>query len=579
MGHITRRTFVTGLAGATGLTLWTADHARAIDRSLARAAARAVNTTGTTLEQAAAPGARLSATGAYRRLTAGPGYPLVVRPQLAAPKTGRDDRRRALASFVQITDVHIIDAQSPMRVEFLHSFNGSAFRPHEALGSHGGISLVNRINSLKGGPYTGRPFDCVVSTGDNTDNDEEIELSWFLTLLAGGKITPNTGGPQWEGVQNFGSTLFYNVESPLQDQYKKKGFPQIPGFLSRAMAPVTSPGLRTRWYSVFGNHDNSVQGTMPLSWDTLAETYTGTNKILGIRDPSARAGLERSYRSGRPVPPNAIPKEERIVQQVTPDPRRRPLLPGEYIAAHLKAAVTGAGPVGHGFTAESASTGRAYYSFRIAPGVTGISLDSTNPAGWTEGSLGERQFFWLERLLMSGSSRYHGKDGRPVTHRVADELFFVFSHHTSDTMTNLIPNLSDLERRYAGMEVLELLHRFPNVLAWVNGHTHNNVITPRPHTDPRRAFWEVNTASHVDFPQHARLLELVDNADGTLSLFTTLVESDAPYAGGYGSGAQRDLAALYREMSFNDLHVKKRNGSNADRNTELLLVNPLGKKV
>ena len=50
-----------------------------------------------TLEAAAAP--RTSGPG-YTRLTAGPGWPLVVRGDLAAPKSGRDDRRRAIADVV-----------------------------------------------------------------------------------------------------------------------------------------------------------------------------------------------------------------------------------------------------------------------------------------------------------------------------------------------------------------------------------------------------------------------------------------------------------------------------------------------
>src|ERR1035437_782135 len=53
------------------------------------------------------------------------------------------------------------------------------------------------------------------------------------------------------------------------------------------------------------------------------------------------------------------------------------------------------------------------------------------------------------------------------------------------------------------------------VLAWVNGHTHVNDINPRMGPTPERSFWEINTASHIDFPQHARLLEVVDNQDST----------------------------------------------------------------
>jgi hypothetical protein len=72
------------------------------------------------------------------------------------------------------------------------------------------------------------------------------------------------------------------------------------------------------------------------------------------------------------------------------------------------------------------------------------------------------------------------------------------------------------------------------------------------------------------------VIEVADNADGTLSLFTTLIESDAAYTADYDDTSAQALASLYRELSYNDLHADlARVGAEADRNTELLLVNPL----
>ncbi|MGZ4553458.1 MAG: TIGR03767 family metallophosphoesterase, partial [Mycobacteriaceae bacterium] len=192
---ISRRGFLTS-AGAAG-ALWgvaavgTATPAQALDRGLKRTAERTTSTAGTTLEQVAT---RVSATG-YTRLTAGPGWPLMVRTELAGAGGERDDNRTALASFVQFTDVHVVDSESPVRFEYLHPIVSSAYRPQEILSTQGTASLVRRINSLvpTGGPYTGRPFDCMVTTGDNTDNHEHVELEWMLTSFNGGSITPTTG--------------------------------------------------------------------------------------------------------------------------------------------------------------------------------------------------------------------------------------------------------------------------------------------------------------------------------------------------------------------------------------------------
>ncbi|AQA23930.1 metallophosphoesterase domain protein [Rhodococcus sp. MTM3W5.2] len=109
----------------------------------------------------------------------------------------------------------------------------------------------------------------------------------------------------------------------------------------------------------------------------------------------------------------------------------------------------------------------------------------------------------------------------------------------------------------------------------MNGHTHENKITPHPGATAAQGFWEINTASHIDFPQHARLIEVVDNTDGTLSLLTTLVESDSPYEVRHGDFSQEGLASLYRELSFNDIHADpKLLGGSVDHNTELVLVSP-----
>ncbi|WP_027501789.1 TIGR03767 family metallophosphoesterase [Rhodococcus sp. UNC363MFTsu5.1] len=574
MANISRRAFIglAGLgaagtigAGAFGRAPWGTWYAAADPLPASFA--------GTTLEAVATP---VGGSG-YRRLTAGPGWQMIVRGELAEARSGREERRRALASVVQLTDLHIVDAQSPMRFEYVHQLNGSAFRPHETLTTQGLVSLVSRINSLPGGPHTRRAFDAVVTTGDNTDNKEHAELGWLLTALNGGTFIPNTGAAdRYEGVQNSGSDLYWNPESPIRDIYKKAGFPELPGLLgAAALTPVTSPGLRTPWYSVFGNHDDSIQGTIPSGIGPLEAMYTGSIKIETPDSEQARA-IGSAASSDPAALPSILAAVTTPPRIVTPDANRAPFTPRQYIAAHLDPRNAGPGPVGHGFAPDAGETGIGYYSFEIAPGVVGISMDSTNRAGFVEGSLGEAQFRWIEQTLQAGSSRFFDAGGRPVTQSREDTYFLLFSHHTSGSMDNLVPDPERPgERRHSGAELVDLLHRFPNVLAWVNGHTHENRITPHPGATAAQGFWEINTASHIDFPQHARLIEVVDNTDGTLSLLTTLVESDSPYEVRHGDFSQQGLASLYRELSFNDIHADPELlGGSVDHNTELVLVSP-----
>lgn len=572
MPHVTRRSLLLGGVGTLALLgLDSGSLGRVTERASATVLSRAISPAGTTLEQAA------NAAGAagYRRLVAGPGYPLIVREELAAASARRDDTRIPLASFVQFTDLHIIDAQSPMRFEFMVEANRSAFRPHEALGTHGAAQLVERVNLLRTGPFTGRAFDCVVCTGDNSDNNETIELDWFLRVMNGGEIVADTGLPGvWESVQTTGDALYYNPESSARDRYKQAGFPRLDGYFERVVAPHTSAGLRTPWFSVFGNHDNSIGGTIPDAWMPLQQVYTGTTKFTGFTSPAANAAVASAFQKGRPNGLGPSPALDRR-WQVAADERRAPFDLKDFVAAHL--AGVGPGPVGHGFTAEAADTGDLYYRFTIAPGVTGIALDSTDQAGFTHGSLGDGQLRWLERTLRAGSRRYYDEHGDRIVHEADDQYFILFSHHTTRSMDNPLPDpRHPHEARHLGPEVVALVQRYPNVLAWVNGHTHTNAVTAHPGPTPEQAFWEITTASHIDFPQQARILEVCDNRDGTLSLFGTLIESAAPYLASYDDGSPAALASLYRELAANALPSDAgHEGSASDRNVELLLADPL----
>lgn len=160
-----------------------------------------------------------------------------------------------------------------------------------------------------------------------------------------------------------------------------------------------------------------------------------------------------------------------------------------------------------------------------------------------------------------------------------DKLIMIFSHHTVATMENIIGL-----NRVNGTTVETLLLRFPNVVAWVNGHTHVNSV--KPHSRPAGTavgggFWEVNTAAHVDWPQQSRIVEVVDNGDGTLSIFGTIVDHAAPANWPTNPKSALQLAALSRELAVNDPQREAetatrdgRRGTLADRNVELLIKAP-----
>ena len=192
-------------------------------------------------------------------------------------------------------------------------------------------------------------------------------------------------------------------------------------------------------------------------------------------------------------------------------------------------------------------------------------LDTVNPNGNSGGSLDQTQFAWLRARL------------EEVTGAGRDRLVVVFSHHTIGTLDNpLVATGGDPTPRVLGPEVRDLLLQFRNVVLWVNGHTHVNRVEPFARPDGTGGFWQVSTAAHVDFPCQARLVELVDNRDGTLSVFGTVLDAAAPLSYGGRLDSSTALASLARELAANDWQERgnDRRGSVEDRNVELLLRAP-----
>lgn len=577
-----RRRFLAGAAGAAALAAlydpWSALPAAARERALRRTLATTVRPDGTTLVSAPTP----TGAGPYFRLADGPGWPLLVRSELATPKSGREDRRTPLLSFVQFTDVHLVDTESPTRVEFLDtvlgSFVGSAWRPHETLSTHVSSSLVDQVRTIGAGPFSGRKFDFLISTGDNVDNTEHVELDWFLTILNGGHITPTTGNlSAYEGVQAWGDPQYWNPEAAVSDEYKgTHGYPAVPGMIAAAITPFDTTGVGIPWYSTFGNHDTLTQGTVPK--EPFELVYTGSIKVTGLAGGLNPADFLNNFTT-RPAAITAaiLGGGGAPFRTVTPDPRRAPFTPAQYAAIHLDPANTGPGPVGHGYTAANLDGGPLDYTFSPLPGILGISLDTNNRGGYSDGSLGTAQLAWLEAQLVAASGRYFDTGGNEVRTGNADQLIMIFSHHTSTTMGNPIPDPArPTEARHTGKELVALLHRFPNVVAWVNGHTHENHVTPQPDTSGKTGgFWEINTAAHIDYPEEGRVIEMVDNGDGTLSIFATIFQAAAPTAVNYSNLSRTGLASLSRELSFNDPQADPlRIGPPESHNVELLLTRP-----
>jgi metallophosphoesterase (TIGR03767 family) len=623
-GHLSRRDFMRQSAAlaATGATalLWTPAGRReawARTRDLVVAPAR------TTYERSIVPVAgRL-----YTRLRFAEGWPLLVREDLQVARPNRDNRRVALASILHLTDVQVPDPQSPARTEWLSRYIEqfrAAWRPHETVVNHISEAAVGQSRAVGRGPVTGRSYDFAVSTGDNVDNMQANELLWFLRLLDGGPLTPNSGHPAaYTGVQEYWrldhplfrqqfpdgyDDFYWRPDSPpagyTEDLFKRDhGYPTLNGFLQAAIQPFEAQGLGVPWYSMYGNHDGLVQGNVGKTpfFEAIAtgQGIPGFPSGFGPKLVGFPPGYEWSEAGSQKLFADlltgALPPEALLAapfRVVPADVGRRLVGPHEYVRAHWE--WTDGAPHGHGFTEDNLGDGdldtTLYYTFRPVADLPllGIALDTTNRLGGSSGSIGRRQLAWLEARLQEVHSRWWGADGRQQRSRGEDHLVMIFIHHNLATMTNAAPSPDD-PQRVLGPELRDLLHRYPNVIAMVNGHSHINRVWPRGDASRRSGgFWEIATSAQLDFPMQTRTIEVVDNRDRTLSIVCSLIDQAGPadardVFGQPGGGYDLlELAAYGRELAYNDWRdhaghpqlYDHRVGMPGDRNVELLLAAP-----
>lgn len=540
----------------------------------------------------------------FSLLRYGPGSPRVTRTELAGAAAGRAARRRSLLYFAAIDEIHVTDEESPARVEFLDRDGTpftAAWKANEALRPWGIDATFRTVNAfgrspLRDGRGRRARMALAVTTGDNADNQQLNEQRAVRTLLEGGRLDPNSGvaptqpcpagpvpageAPRYTGVQDYRdyapNPMFYSPDQPLGPF---ASWPRWPGLMDRAQRPFRAAGLRVPSYVSLGNHDRLQQGNAWVNAG-FAQIAVGCVKPfapVSLNDPSP-ASLLAAPASVRAVPP---------------DPRRRSLSYPQLRALFAGGRQRDA----HGFAYVdrrelAASAGAAsYYAWTPRPGLRFVSLDTVSEGGTigdsAEGNLDDPQFRWLARQLAAADRRR--------------QLVVLFGHHPIGSLTSRTPDEAappctgaapepnpgcDLDPRdsrpvHGGADVQALLLAHRSVVAYVAGHTGAQRLTPFRRADGSGGFWQLESGSASDFPVGARLVELFDNRDGTLSLQTTLIDAAGPLAGPPpgtpAAGFSRpEMAAVNRLLAFNDLQNRPAAGPGdpGNRNAELLLRDP-----
>ena len=493
----------------------------------------------------------------YNAWTPQPGLEHLKLTTLAPAYTGAPGVARLLSWFA-ITDVHITDKESPAQPLYFGwsapwgapSNDGSAYSPVVISGPQMLDAAIQTVNAL----HRKTPFDFGISLGDDADNTQYNELRWFIDVMDGKVITPSSGDHL--GADSVG----------YQRAFKAAG-------LSKDIP----------WYAVVGNHDQFWKGSYYENAKTLS-AHVGTSVMnMGAGSDSPTTGIngkgyyvgvvDGSMELGLVI--KSGPQEKwTSAPQVAADPDRRSLVSSTSCTANWMREffATSSAPVGHGFTQGNLDHDFACYSFHPKASVPlkVIVLDDTmktaDSTQFARACLDQPRLDWLVAELEEGQRN--------------DKLMIIAAHIPVNPQQTLAPGSGNYPlfaqppSLVTDEQVLEILHGFPNLLLWMSGHRHINVVSPQPFNvndpadQPERNFWEVETASLRDFPQHFRTFDIRRNADGTISIIVTNV--DPAVSPGSPAGNSRDYAVGASRI-FNATTQSIGDGSSHAYNAELVL--------
>ncbi|MEI6624676.1 MAG: TIGR03768 family metallophosphoesterase [Actinomycetes bacterium] len=419
-------------------------------------------------------------------------------------------------------------------------------------------AAIQTVNVL----HRRNPFDFGISLGDTCNNTSYNELRWYLDVIDGKVIHPSSGA-------NIGADSI-DYQKPYQ-------------------AVGLDPSIS--WYQALGNHDHFYIGSFPVDADPtmglrqsyVAGTVWAVGDVLkpnicnfprmidmeelkapppmlygGVFDGASPYGTvmytgpvaDSAYAAGAP--------------KVAADPGRRSLLRKEWVQEFFNTTTV---PKGHGFNLVDPALntdGFACYSFVPSSKIPLkiIVLDDTQSEydGSTDihghGYLDATRWAWLQKELAQGQAN--------------NQLMIIAAHcpigvSAVGSETEWWAQTDGIDKKNqnaVGLTgLVRTLWNTPNLLMWIAGHRHLNVVKAfkpfDPPGAPEQAFWQVETSSLRDWPQQFRTFDIYLNTDYTVSIVTTNV--DPSVAEGTPAAASRKYAIAVQQIVQNNVTLNNPN--------------------
>jgi hypothetical protein len=444
------------------------------------------------------------------QLEVGPGEPLVDREELGTKAAFRT----TLGTVAHLTDAHVMDAASPARVTFLARLGPpfqSTFRPHEALTAPVFLGAVRAVRAL--GP------DLVLQGGDLIDNDQANELERAIAILNGGEVHPGSGPHGYFGVQSEvdPDPFYYRPDVDA---------PRHPHLLRDAVEPFHSPGVGAPWLPVLGDHDVLVQGEL-VPTELTRMLAVGDRALWTLpKDLTLPPNLKLQATTSPDGPPLSGGVNDFLLHALrgttvtVPGDRRRAELSAEQVIASLRSS-----------TGDVGTPERLDYIHDLGNRLRFVVLDLASRIGGSGGQVVDGQPEFVQSAVQGAGDR-----------------FVVFISHQT------------LRQSTGGDSIQAILDSSPNVVLTLAGHTHHNRIDPR-RTD-HGGYWNIETASLIDYPQQSRALRFHETEDGGIAIETWMLD--------HVPGNR--VAQISRELSFLQATGGRPghfSGSRTDRNAVL----------